>query len=281
MTEGSNPANDAGEEWLKSRRQSGNWLNIRPDEDIPPFVVGWDRTLVHMFQIAFTPEIDRRIKDDELPNGFFLQIAQLLQPPGGRQLVRFNDEVRGVMRLRRDKPMLEGEVLTVGDLERLEAFDLVEDELDSGHFTAFFTGSGWRSVFDFRQGRVKAGHFVGKAREFAAAARFSVEQRHSGAAIDNLFSACELLSKAQLMLSHHHAATNAKTHGPIGSAINAWAKLGNVDGEFVRLFNRLSGTRAQARYETAWVGELPKHADLELVDRMADQLELDVAARVS
>jgi hypothetical protein len=50
--------------------------------------------------------------------------------------------------------------------------------------------------------------------------------------------------KAQVVRS------DAKKHGTIHSGINLWGKLGNVDREFVDMFNKLSRDREAARYTT-------------------------------
>ena len=42
--------------------------------------------------------------------------------------------------------------------------------------------------------------------------------------------------------------SDVKTHGTIHSSINQWGRLGNVDQEFVEMFNKLSGNREAARY---------------------------------
>lgn len=75
----------------------------------------------------------------------------------------------------------------------------------------------------------------------------SAEKGHSGPAVDNLFSASELISKAELILQRSKAA-KAKSHGIVASEINAWARLGNIDQAFVSLFDKLSQQRPNARY---------------------------------
>ncbi|MBY0565969.1 MAG: HEPN domain-containing protein [Hyphomonadaceae bacterium] len=265
--------------WFTARWQPGRWLAIAPGEDIPVFLAAHERTFAHMSQLAFTPEIERRIAAGTLPDGFMIDFAQQLQPPDRKPLVRFNDEVRGIVKLSRDAPAHEEGHLTGQHLEHIEAFDLVDDELDCGHFTAYFTGRAWAMTFDFRSGRAKALHYIERASQFAATARFSIEKGFGSVATDNLFSACELLSKVQLML-HQSPAARAKTHGPIGSAINAWGRLGNVAPDFLQLFNRLSNDRAPARYDVSGDFEPSTLSDVEIVERIAEDLRLRVSPRV-
>ena len=115
------------------------------------------------------------------------------------------------------------------------------------------------------------------AKQFLATARFSAEQSHAAPSVDNLFSACELISKAHLTLYHNRAA-KAKQHAAVSSALNAWGKIGNVAADFVKLFNRLSNARSAARYEAAQV-DCPTLVDFEVVEREAAQLEKAVAQK--
>jgi hypothetical protein len=260
-----------GQQWLRERTQPGNWIKIAPDEEFPSCLHGtpWV-TLVHMFQIAFTPEIERRIAAGLIDDAFFVNVAQLITRDGGKQEVRFNDEVRGVGRVRVNQPVQKGDPVPFSDLAGMENFDVEEVELDCGHFTMFYSNPGWRIFFNFNTGRAKSFGLIERAAEFLAAARYSAEQGHAGPAIDNLFSACELLSKARLILIRSPA-VQSKSHGSIGSAINAWRKLGNVDAAFVDLFNRMSNEREGARYTGSKEVAPPSIEEFELV---ATELQL-------
>jgi hypothetical protein len=118
------------------------------------------------------------------------------------------------------------------------------------------------------------------AREFLAASRFSAANGHARPSIDNLFSACELLSKAQLIL-HRSPAAKAKIHGVVGSAINNWGRRGNVDAEFLKLYNRIAQMRAPARYDPSASIASPTNNEFEIVARELDLLSKRVAQRVA
>src|ERR1043165_4187837 len=222
--------------WLEDRRRPGNWLYIGPTDEIPGDISGWDITILHIFQIAFAPEIRERFKSKKLGNDFMLMAAQLIQPPDGPQIIRLNDEVRGLPLIRLSRPIEKGDPVLVSDMKDLVSFDVDESELDCGHFTMFWHGSGWTINFDLRSGRAKSAQMIESAKQFFAAARYSFEKGHAGPCIDNLFSACELLSKAHLIL-HRSQAAKAKTHRTVSSAVNAWGRLGNIDNQFLKLFN--------------------------------------------
>jgi hypothetical protein len=68
-------------------------------------------------------------------------------------------------------------------------------------------------------------------------------------AVDTLFSACELTSKAELV-SSSSMELSSKSHASIGSRLNSWGKLGNIDAAFVHLFNHLHDLGPRFRYDS-------------------------------
>jgi hypothetical protein len=114
------------------------------------------------------------------------------------------------------------------------------------------------------------------AKQFLSAATHSADLGHAGPAVDNLFSACELASKARLIL-HRSPAARSKKHGTVGAAINQWGRLGNVDVAFLDLFNRMSNARSPARYDAAASPDSPAPSDFEIVKQELEQLEKSVA----
>ncbi len=211
---------------------------------------GWERTFAQMFGIYFGPEIERRRVAGTLPGDFFLYFAQVLFPLDGKNRVLLNDEVKGEGVMRANRDVAKGEGIYITDLEFLERFELPDDLLDCGHFTIVRSGDGWRMFFNFLSGRAKAADMLELASQFLDAAVASAAKGHAGPSVDNLFSAAELVSKSELIL-HRSNAVTSKKHGAIASAINAWAKLGNIEAAFVDLFNRLGRQRPSARYGDA------------------------------
>jgi hypothetical protein len=269
---------EAAEAWVRARFRPGNWLDIEPGEEIPREISHWNRTLVHMQQVSFGPEIRRRIENGDLPDDFFLWAAQLLQPHDDKALIRLNEEVRGVSYLRTGRPFEKGDPVLRSDLANLEYFDLVDDELDCGHFTIFWTGSSWVGAFDFRAGRAKCLSLIEKALAFVAAARLSMKEGLAEPSIDTLHTACELLAKTRLILGHIPA-HEWKSHGSIKSAINKEGRLGNIDPAFLSLFNRLFEIRQHAKYATGYQAELPAWDEVALVETMAVGLKEAVAKK--
>ena len=266
--------------WLQQRQMPGNWINIAETDEIPAEFVRWEITLLHIFQIAFAPEIRHRLSTGQLNQNFFLHAAQLIQPEEGKNIVRLNEEVRGMARVRVNRPVHKGEQVLVSDIRNFVSFDLEDDELDAAHFTLLWDGEGWIASFDFRAGRAKSAGMLKVASQFLDAAKFSATRRHARPSVDNLFSACELVSKAHLIL-HRSPAIRAKSHGPVHSAINAWGHLGNVNEEFVKLYNQMSNARSPARYDASAQVELPSQSNFYIVEREIEHLTKQVSQRIS
>ena len=264
--------------WLQERQRSGNWFDIAETDEIPADIDGWLRTILHLFQIAFAPEIKKRLASGQLDDKFTLYAVQWIQPIEGRGMVRLNEEVRAIGLVRATRAIKEGDPVFLSDLQHLQSVDLEEDELDAGHFTLFWNGKGWVGSFDLRAGRAISARLLGNAVEFLRTAQYARDQGHARACVDNLFSACELASKTRLIL-HHSPAAKAKKHGPIHSAINKWGHLGNVDEAFLRLFNRLSNSRSAARYDLGVQVEMPSGSDLQIATREIEQLQEPIAQR--
>lgn len=223
------------------------------------------RVLENAFNLWINPELARRRALGELPEHFTLIAAQRIQRPDGTIIVRINDEVRGMASVRLSRSVQKGEAVMLSDLDGLEGFDILEEELDSGHWTVLWSGTRWFMSFNFLSNRGRCIDLLTKASQFRRTAADATERGHAAVAVDNLFSACELASKA-LLVASHVVELDAKTHGTVASRINSWRKLGNVEGAFVDLFNRLRELRPLYRYDASQSERMPiTDDDLELV----------------
>lgn len=251
-------------EWLEKRTTIGHWIDIQEDDIIPHEVIGFHRTLLHMFQLTFAPEIRNRIDQKQLDEHFTLNAAQLIQFPSGDKIVRLNEEVRGIAAVIANAEDKVRENFYYEQFTSLQNFDLIEEELDCGHFTIFRTNSSWVGKFDFRNSRQECLETLNIAEEFLDCSCFAADQNYSRVCVDTLFSSCELIAKAHLLLTRH-SATKAKTHGSIHSAANQWSKFGNLNQSFVQIYNQLAQQRTKARYETGQHISLPSAADREAI----------------
>lgn len=230
---------------------------------------GWQRTLNQMWELYFGPEIERRKADGRIVDpDFSVFMAQVLFPVDGPIQVRLNEEVKGEAQVRASRAVERDDPVYVSDLRSIEIYELPDELLDSGHFTIFWVGEGWRMVFNFLSGRAKARDMLELARQFLEASQHSHAKGHAGPAVENLFTSAELISKAELIL-HRSPAVTAKSHGTVASAINAWFKLGNIDAAFVALFNKLTQRRPNARYGDAGSRpSMPTEEDYEVIEAM-------------
>lgn len=222
------------------------------------------------FDMWVNPEIEKRRAAGTLPDPFELYMAQRIQFPDGRNLVRLNEEVRGIANVRAQREVKAGEPVSLADMAGIEDFDIPDDELDAGHWTMIWTGKSWFVSFNFLSNRAKCKMLLQKASEFFEASKYAIGAGSIAVAVDTLFSACELISKAELV-SSSILPIETKTHGPISSKLNEWRRLGNVEGAFVDLFNRLGRLRPRFRYDAAFSDIKPiMSEDLELVQSMIE-----------
>jgi uncharacterized protein (UPF0332 family) len=209
--------------------------------DIPPEIVGPERTLMQMFRLYVEPEVKRRQFQQAVVK------AQVLFFEDRSPEVRLNDEVKISLMVRAPRALEKGEVISLSEIQQIEASELDIADADAGHFTTVAVGDKWFMFFDFRRNKLTAAKLVERAEQFCGSSEHALSQQHFGPAIDNLFSACELAAKARLITSAM-VKSDAKKHSTIRSGINLWGKLGNVDREFVDMFNKLSRDREAARY---------------------------------
>ena len=266
--------------WLAQHHRAGNWYDIASTDEIPACVVPEFRTILHMFQVRFGPEIRKRLDEGRIDGSFVLRLAQLVQWGDRPPEVRLNDEVRGEAMVRANHDVSPGDSVYLQDLDGVEGFDLGEDERDAGHFTLFCGASGQlRGFFDFRMWRHEVGRLLDIASEFFSAAKSAHAQGLDRPSIDALFTTCELTAKGRLMLAQYPGIRSAKGHGATHSAINLWSHRGNVDKRFTELFNRLKAARNPAKYRTDVAIAPPSQEEIALVEAELGALVRSVAQR--
>jgi len=194
------------------------------------------------------PEITRRQELGQLPAGFVLRAAQVIMTHDHpRVTVRLNDEVKVVLQVEATRAIDRGEPITEDDFSEVHGMTLTDADPDAGHLTIVRLHGGYVLGFDFRYNAGRIREHLRVARQFLDVARHALQEGHSEAVIDNLFSGVELLAKGALLM-HLPEVTTSRTHGFIQSAYNKWSSLGNVDTEYSQLLNRLAHLRNPARY---------------------------------
>ena len=213
-------------------------------------LVGPERTLHQAFEIWIAPEIERRRVAERLPNPFTLQMAQVLFSPSGDHVVRLNEEVRGVGRIRvaEGRTLTKGEPVRASDIEGFESIELTDEDQDLGHITVIRVGQFWNLTWNTQYNASKIARTFVAASEFLDAAKFSFQKKAGHAFVDNLYSAVELMAKAWLIATPDAQLMAARKHSTIRSKFNQRSRLGNVEREFVTLYNELTNLRSSARY---------------------------------
>lgn len=207
------------------------------------------RAFEQLMDLFVTPEVMRRQETGELDKPLDLRAAQVILFADGRKpQVRINSEVRAIGKVK-FKPGISkktGEPIFEHELEGLEGINLTEeDDPDCGHATLLRIGGRWIIAFDFRYNKELSRKHIERAKQFYESAEFSFNRRNWSSFIDNLFSAVELLAKSMLLSL---PGLKLASHKGIQISYNRFADLGNVEPEYRKTFNKLSGQRDRARY---------------------------------
>lgn len=242
-------------------------------------VSGWERTLKQAFELWITPEYERRKAEGKVSGNFRLMTAQVLFSDEGPPIVRFNEEVRGLIQARAARNIAKGDPVTTEDVADYVGMELLKEDRDYGHFTLIQHHEKWVMLFDFSRNKAHASDLVALASQFINVAEYCLKAKYLGPFLDNLFSACELLAKARLVTVILKK-SSSHSHGHIHSTINSWRRLGNVGDEFVDLFNQLSRARVPARYRGQFFEEIINHASLQTARKEAENLQGRFAPRI-
>jgi HEPN domain-containing protein len=195
-----------------------------------------------------SPEIEVRREMGRLPAGFELRAAQIIFCPDAEvPTVRLNEEVVAVARVKIEGPIAKGQAIFENQIQDVESVDLTDSDPDSGHCTLLRVKDHWHIAFDLRRYATHVGEMVRLSGQFLDTATLALTSGSTEAFVDNLFSAVELLAKAQLVLFGGHDPASRK-HSAIHPHFNMWGKLGNTRAEYVRLLNDLAKMRPKARY---------------------------------
>ncbi len=207
----------------------------------PDEITEADRIIEQTFDFWINPEIERRRQAGPLPEGFTLYAAQIIWNVDARgPEVRFNQEVRAVLRARATRAVTPGEDVTtsISNVDDVVDIDLTGLDPNAAHETLVRRGGYWWIKYDFRYNATRVAAHIDVARQFLDAATSSRDKGHLHAFVENLFAAAELMAKGLLLMLPDKHLLTTKTHRFIRGQYNQWGKLGNTDPRFVRLLNR-------------------------------------------
>jgi hypothetical protein len=205
--------------------------------------------LSNAFQLWFIPEIERRKQSGEMPLDFQVLAAQVVMDLDGRgPVVRFNEEIKGVLQVEALRKAEHGEAIDFAEVSKILGIRLTTDDPNAGHFTAIYHKGTWYVFFDYRYNAERIRGHLAVARQFLELADTALQKQYVNAFVENLFSAVEIMAKCRLMIHPDRKVLESRKHGFTATQFNLQGKLGNIPSEFVQLLNRLSLLRPRARY---------------------------------
>lgn len=226
--------------------------------------------LDQLMNIYIIPELRKR----ELAQSFSVHVAQIIFFPDRRPPeVRINEEVKAIakvklkpgIRKQKNEPIYENEI------ENLSKISLTkDDDSDCAHVTLLRIGEEWTIEFDFRYNKDLALRHIRTAKQFYEVAQFSYEKKFWSPFVDNLFSSCELVARATLLLfwdPRYPMFRKKATHNLIRFRYDRFSKWGWVPSEHRTTLNKLSGFRSSARY---------LKGNLNINEKVAEELLLNV-----
>jgi hypothetical protein len=204
------------------------------------------RALSAVIATWVVPELRRRIEADQLPDGFRLKAFQLVTDAQGVPTeVRFNEDVRAVVRVRSRRDIAKDDVVLGEAAPGAHEIILTDADPNAGHFTALSTGNGWMASMDLRVNARKAAEHGKAAREFLESAGASLLQGNLRPFVQNLFDATELMAEAYLLTQGE---SPGKTHQGGHNRFHLAGHRGKVSRDFTGLRKRLEKLRPAGRY---------------------------------
>lgn len=213
------------------------------------------RLFADMHERFIGPEVEARRAAGTFGDDDRVWRYQVLLPPEGVVEVRLNEEVGGDLLVRAVSEEVAaskgvGDEVVLADVAGVERYEPRPEDAGVPHVTAFAHSQGWSVAFDFTWRHPRRLDYLAHGQAFAETAREARRARRVGVALDNAYSAAELLAKAEL-LSYRPTideALAARSHGAVATPYALWARLDNTDMRFVQLLHRLAELRGAGRY---------------------------------
>lgn len=176
--------------------------------------------------------------------------------------------------------------MAVEDVSGVSEYTPRPQDVGVPHVTAFQHRDGWSVAFEFgRGGHPNRSEFLPLGLDYLETAREALREGRFGPFLDNAFSACELLAKAELLSNRPtvELVLNSHSHAAVARPFNAWAKLGNTDARFAKLLGQLAELRPSARYLQRDLGVSQTRAAeiLGLLDEMSEHVQAQVDGRTN
>ncbi len=207
------------------------------------------RLIDQAINLWIKPEIEKRKKEEALPNNFELRIAQVLFLGYAKMEVKLNEEVRAVMKTKLNRSIKKGDAIYFSDLEKVESIDVSEFYPNAGHITILFYKNNIVFSFDTRYNKRKISQVLEVAKEFYESASDNLHTKRLRPFFDNAFSCAELCTTAILLIVPDDLLLSFKGgHLHRYKRLVGWTELGNSKPEYLSLFEKLKECRPSARY---------------------------------
>jgi hypothetical protein len=201
-------------------------------------------------ELWIRPEVERRRAEGLLDETFAISKAQIIFREGERPEVRLNDEVNAVAKVKTKGPVKKGDFVSLADVEKIVSVSLTDRDPDAGHITLLAGPDGFFIAFDSLQNATKARKTLDVSRQFLATAEWAIRARRPNAAADALFSAAELIARAELMLLpiEGHESRQKVDHKVVRRTYRRRTEINWTRTENAELLDRLTRLRGRARY---------------------------------
>jgi len=105
--------------------------------------------------IWINPEIERRRQANRLPEGFALYAAQVIMNLDASEEVRFNEEVKVKVIGDFVRPVVDGELFSLDEIENIRDIELTSHDPNAGHITLLAHKGGWFVKMNFAAARLR------------------------------------------------------------------------------------------------------------------------------
>lgn len=227
-----------------------------------------DAVYKQAMSIWIEPEVLKRHGRDGIKLPMEVHQAQIIFGLDGSHIVRLNNEVRGQLRAKINRPVKKGELITAKDVDEVVFTQLAPEDEGYGHITLISHGTAdvttWSVSFSFIYGAKRVTEFLDLGKDFLDQAELSLK-RSFRVSIALGMTAAENLIKARINASPR-VSVNVKTHGGLASLFAKFIKddpLESIDQSYVETYKffrkNFDGVRYDPLYKKVNRNTINKH----------------------